>query len=416
MPTIDRLAEELQAAAEVRVAESPPAPNVFDAVRRGTRRRLRNRVAVATGVVAFAAAGLAAARVVAPSTVREPRRVEVASGVRQIGRMTVPRAAHAATLLDDGTVLLSGGFSGDTEIYYDSAEVFDPATRTFLPAAPMATARTGHAGVLLDDGTVLVAGGWGGDFLSSAELYDPATRTFAATGSMAVARDGFTATKLRDGRVLVVGGFRESYETFNRSAEIYDPETGEFTSTGSLARARASHTATLLRDGRVAVAGGLGPGGVLRSIEVYDPATGTFTAGGRLTVARQKHGAALLDRGRVLLVGGADIDDAFGRRRSAEVYDPATGVARKAGGMRFARFKLPAPVNLPARGEVLVAGGADVPEVYEERSRSFVRVEGEHPGAHSFATATLLDDGSVLIAGGYDDDVTATDGAWLFTP
>ncbi|HYO61666.1 MAG TPA: galactose oxidase, partial [Actinomycetota bacterium] len=65
---------------------------------------------------------------------------------------------------------------------------------------------------------------------------------------------------------------------------------------------------------------------------------------------------------------------------------------------------------------VLVAGGADAPELYRERSRSFAAGAGEFTGAQSFPTATLLADGSVLVTGGYDEQVTATNGAWLFVP
>ncbi|HEX2295477.1 MAG TPA: kelch repeat-containing protein [Actinomycetota bacterium] len=411
----DVFAEDLQAALEAKVALAPPRPNLPLVLRRGIIRRRRNRAAAVAGAVTLAASGLALPQLDLSSRLRPPDRVAITAGVERVGRMTVPRAAHAATLLQDGRVLLSGGFSGDTEVYYDSAEIFDPVTRTFLPTSPMSTPRTGHASVLLDDGTVLVAGGWGNDFLSSAELYDPALGLFEPTGPMGAKRDGFTATKLRDGRVLIVGGYRSGYDTFHRSTEIYDPSTGAFTPAGNLRRARASHTATLLRDGRVVVAGGLGPNGVVGSIEIFDPETGTFSEGGTMTTARQKHGAVLLDTGDVLLVGGADIEDSFGRYRSAEVYDPAAGTSRSVGRMAFARFKIPSPVNLPATRKVFVAGGADTAEVYRERRRSFVPVEGALVGAQLFPTATMLRDGSVLVTGGYDDDIQATDGAWLYT-
>jgi hypothetical protein len=47
--------------------------------------------------------------------------------------MSVPRAAHTATLLPDGRVLIAGGFrkEGSREISISSVEIYDPATNTF---------------------------------------------------------------------------------------------------------------------------------------------------------------------------------------------------------------------------------------------------------------------------------------------
>ena len=410
------LGSKLHAILDTRVAQHPPVADLRDVLSRGVTRRRRARVTGAVVCLVLGASAVGASQVDFGLRPRKERRLTPASGVEQVGRMTVPRAAHAATLLANGKVLVTGGFSGDTEIYYDTAELFDPATRSFLPTTSMTSPRTGHASVLLDDGTVLIAGGWGSGFRADAEIYDPTAGLFTATDTMATSRDAFTATRLHDGRVLVVGGFRDSYESFNRGAEIFDPERGTFTTTGSLRRARASHTATLLPDGRVVVAGGLGPGGVLRSVEVYDPATGLFVSGSRLTVGRQKHGAVLLDSGKILVVGGSDIRDFEGRKRTAEIYDPSTGTSETVDRMRTVRFKLPSPINLSGSRRVLVVGGADTPELYLERSRSFTVVDGEFAGAQSFPTATLLSDGSVLVTGGYDEQVTATDGAWLFRP
>ena len=55
--------------------------------------------------------------------------------VEPAGSMTVDRAVHQATLLLDGTVLITGGFRVG-EVGLDSAELFDPATAEFRsPAA-----------------------------------------------------------------------------------------------------------------------------------------------------------------------------------------------------------------------------------------------------------------------------------------
>ena len=70
----------------------------------------------------------------------------------------------------------------------------------------MGTPRLEHLVVPLLDGRVLVVGGGFDDQLdTSAEVYDPATRTWSATGSMLNAHTRFPATLLDDGRVLVGG-------------------------------------------------------------------------------------------------------------------------------------------------------------------------------------------------------------------
>jgi hypothetical protein len=71
---------------------------------------------------------------------------------------------------------------------------------------------------------VLVAGGFGETnppTLASAELYNPATGTWITTGSLAIARYGHTATLLPNGLVLVAGG-----GNILASAELYDTEWG----------------------------------------------------------------------------------------------------------------------------------------------------------------------------------------------
>src|SRR5258708_20586324 len=130
-----------------------------------------------------------------------------------------------------------------------------------VEALAMTTARANAAAIRLRDGRVLICGGTAtgevGGVVSSAELFDPAARTFTPTGAMTVARSGQTITMLRDGRVLLTGGVRNAgFRSELSSAEIYDPGAGTFIATGSMSVAREGHTATMLRDGRVLIAGG----------------------------------------------------------------------------------------------------------------------------------------------------------------
>jgi hypothetical protein len=330
------------------------------------------------------------------------------------GQMTSPRAAHTATLLPSGQVLVAGGctrFGCETDARSASTELYDPQRRTFRPGAPLLHPRVGHTATILQDG-VLVAGGWtaeGNSPTGTAELFDSARETFEQVGDMTSRRGGFTATRLRDGRVLMVGGTDGSRAL--ATAEVYDPRTRSFEATGSLNVAREAHVAVALRDGRVLVVGGRNTMGVvLASVEVYDP---RFAPAGRLRVARHKHAAVRLRDGSVLVVGGSDARDFAGRHATAEIFDPAKSRTRRVVQMREARFKLPdAVVRLPS-GRVLVAAGGLTVEVFDPRTGRF-RAGGRIGAPLSFSTATALRDGRVLVAGGYDERIAVTRNVWTF--
>ena len=94
------------------------------------------------------------------------------------GSMGVVREGHTATLLADGTVLVVGG-AGDLpeQAALSTAELYDPSTGTWTATANMDDARIHQTATLMPDGTVLVTGGYisgpAGTLLDSAELYVP---------------------------------------------------------------------------------------------------------------------------------------------------------------------------------------------------------------------------------------------------
>src|SRR5512140_26592 len=133
---------------------------------------------------------------------------------------------------------------------------------------------------------------------------------------------------------------------------------GLFTATGSMHAARGHHTATLLPDGRVLIAGGYDePTTCLAGAELYDPATGSFTVTGSLANARASHTATLLPSGKVLVTGGISFGPAGGPPylASAELYDPATGTFAPTGAMATPRSGHTA--TLLQDGRVLIVGG-----------------------------------------------------------
>ena len=343
------------------------------------------------------------------------RRSAEAGVVSRIRNMIASRAAHTATLLPGGKVLVAGGFTGGSSLA--STEIFDPTTQTFTAAANMSAARSGHTATLLSNGKILIAGGYNGSYLSSAELYDPSTNTFTAVRGMTVARSGHVATLLPNGKVLLAGGVGTGW-TFLGSAELYDPATNGFTKTGDMLAARESHTATLLANGKVLIAGGhrgRRPAvTIYSSAEVYDPATGAFTATGDMTRIRHKHEAVLLADGRVLIVGGSDERDGDGAYVSAEIYDPVRSAFRATGNLNSSRYKLQGTAVLLSNGKVLVAGGANRAELFDPAASTFSYVAGDMETPRLFATATRLSNGEVLILGGYHGNVVVSSNAWLY--
>ncbi len=234
---------------------------------------------------------------------------------------------------------------------------------------------------------------------------------------MNVARAAPSAASLADGRVLVTGG-QTSEMAPHASAEIYDPVTGSFTITGSMSVGRVGHSVTLLPDGRVLVAGGLPTrrGEVLSSAELYDPATGIFSPTGNMTVPRHKHAAVVLRDGRVMIIGGSDEGPRSGRYRSTEFYDLMTGRFMAGPEMESRRYKLPGAVSLLPSGKVVVGGGAARVEIYGSETGSFSATAGKLDSDSEFATATLLPDGTVLLLGGYDENIRTSAAAWLVRP
>jgi hypothetical protein len=322
--------------------------------------------------------------------------------------MSTPRAAHTATLLPNGKVLITGGMERNGG-FFATAELYDPDTGKFTPTGSMTTKRVGSKAILLRTGKVLIIGGSNHEdgSLASAELYDPATGTFTATGSMK-GKGGGLVTLLADGRVLVVGGYNE----------IYDPSTGTFSLTGKIDLQQSSTATllTLLKNGKVLLTGSVTypAESPLASAELYDPASGSFAGIGNMTKARAKQAATLLPDGRVLITGGIDRNGPQGRTASAEIYDPAKNSFVAIASMSVARFKHADTAVVLPNGKVLIAGGGERAEVFDPATSTFNIVSGSLDEAWFFATATLLQSGKVLIVGGYRRGVACTAGAWIY--
>lgn len=252
-------------------------------------------------------------------------------------------------------------------------------------------------------GALLAIGCGGGGQRGSSPAPAPIPGSFTATGNLATPRAHHSATLLASGRVLVAGGLTYAGGLVpTASMETFDPAAGAFAPAAAMVTPRYSHTATLLQDGKVLLAGGMGEN-VLASAERYDPASNAVSPAGSMATPRTNHTAALLtvgpDAGKVLIIGG--MDAAGAPLASMEVFDPAAGTftlspAVLAGGR--ARHS----ATVLEDGRVVIAGGqasAEV-EVYDPATRT-VAVAGSMLQARSAHTATLLPGSRLLLAGGH---------------
>jgi large repetitive protein len=339
-------------------------------------------------------------------------------GWQPVGTLSLPRSAHTATRLNNGRVLVTGGYTGGSgESHTAAAEIYDWATGRWSATAPMNVTRAGHQALLLDDGRVLVIGGINlrdeqQARRMGAEVYDPARGTWLLTASLPLGANPSVLTRLADGRVLAVSGTdategnRVTAMIYDPRADIwslaghpgllgvavtltsgkvllldeageqgrettrallYDPATGDWTPTTPLPGSRTGFVATMLGDGTVLVVGGVsltkGTGGATSAIPlvttaIYDPTNGRWTDGPPMSRARVDLAAVTLADGRFLVVGSDAQFGASGERTTtAELYDSQRGRWSSGGALATgrARFAL-APL---ADGRAIAVGGDD---------------------------------------------------------
>ncbi len=303
------------------------------------------------------------------------------------------RAGSEITKLNDGTVLITGG-NGTNPIV---SELYDPLTGISSLHSSMLKARKNHSAILLNDGRVLIVGGYNdvsNTYLASAEIYNPDTDNFSYTSEpMSTQRSECTLTLLQDGRVLIVGGYKGE-----NTAEIFDPETDTFSPPINLTSRRRSHAASLLPDGRVLITGGQGENLFpLASAEIFNPETNTFTAINDMIYKRDSHTSTLLMDGTVLLAGGRGGQWGIPQAK-AELFDPSTNTFCQIGDLTEDFYEHTA--TLLSNGKVLIIGAGNVlgnfTNLYDPDTQTFSRTNDITIGIRHTDTI-LLDNGKVFL-------------------
>jgi hypothetical protein len=325
------------------------------------------------------------------------------------------RENHTSTVLQDGTVIAAGGHS-TVAGPWRSVDRRDPRTGSWRRTFDLTTSRDSGTGTLLEAGGseyILFVGGGS----STSEVCD----TTPGGTCRVVPLPGWwfwdpTATQLANGRVLVIGASRNPSVAGSQDTAVAalfipgnlaDATPGTWVEVSRPTHARHGHSATLLASGKVLVSGGNDAvAAAFTESELYDPVTDTWTT--TPGSSAWLDAATLLPSGQVLFTG-----------IKAQIFDPGgeswgPGVAL-AGGRTFAT------ATVLATGQVLIAGGQDAAGaargdavVYQAGVGSSGQVALQ--AARRAHTATLLPGGKILLAGGYGSANQPLASAELFSP
>lgn len=140
---------------------------------------------------------------------------------RRVGKVLFNRAKPSYAELNDGRVLVTGGWNmlypnndndnGATKILPPAAEIYDPVTSEWRLAGSMNYPRYSHGSAVLQDGRVLIVGGY--SFASDGskvpvavnEIYDPITDLFSVSEDIGVGMQSPTIYVTKSGKIFVSG-------------------------------------------------------------------------------------------------------------------------------------------------------------------------------------------------------------------
>jgi hypothetical protein len=330
------------------------------------------------------------------------------------GNLTAGHDLHSSILLNNGKVLIAQSYSSNLS----NAQLYDPATGSFSNTGNLVNGygRPFGAATKLSNGNVLFTGGFttSGNNTNTAEIYDVSSGTFSlTTGSMSLGRQDHIAVLLNNGKVLISGGYNYS-SLYLSSAQLFDPGTSTFSNINSMGTVRSNHTATLLNDGTVLIVGGYNSStGYLSTAEIFNPSNNTFSAtSGNMYEPRGYHTATKLNNGKVLIVGGVNQVGGYHTLQSADLYDPTTKTFTRLPSINGNRSMHTA--TLLNNGKVLITGGSSQAGsiyadgiLFDPITNTFSTEANHMAHWRYYHAACLLPDGTVLITGGTSTNSSA---------
>ncbi len=209
-----------------------------------------------------------------------------------------------------------------------------------------------------------------GQVLANTDLWDPTSGTWTSGSPMLTARTTFAGVPLPSGDLIVAGGCTETNCTAMNDAgfcesqpctqttnlsERYSFANGTWIAAGTLSSPRFASMGVPIGTGDALVAGGCDVGACTASVERWSASANTWTEQAPLPAARGYGTATVLSDGRVLVTGGCADPLCASVLNDATIYDPVANTWAPAGTMSSARAGHSA--TLLPDGTVLVAGG-----------------------------------------------------------
>ncbi len=341
------------------------------------------------------------------------------------------RQGATATLLGNGLVLIAGGDSTSTGLRND-AVLYNPGSNTFSTVtSTMAFPREFATATLLPNGKVLIAGGFSTSIVTNTtSIFDPSNNTFSAGPVLSTGRENAAAMLLANGTVMIAGGDSSNNTAALATTDIYTPNSGTMSAGPSMNHARTSLMATILPNGNALVVGGDNSGNSDNTAEIYNAGTNSFsitTITNTMNTAREQGTATLLPSGNVLIAGGFNIVTITGPTitplKSTELLLTTSNAFQSARAVNMNTARANMTATLVPNGSVIIAGGDQTTggsglgsiELYNSLNDVFQASPPPMTSTRAVPTETLLPNGKVLIAGGLGNGAT-TNTTDLYTP
>lgn len=329
--------------------------------------------------------------------------------------LTIGRRDFGASVLDDGRVVVTGGHNSTDAVVVAPTSAWDIITYnndpgdSYMTSGTMPVALGAHGQCVMEDGKVLISGGWTvawNDLLTAAYAMDPGSFAWSTVASMNTARVQHQLVTIDD-RVLAIGGRRSLADPNNLSntvlslCEIYSTSGNTWTPTGAMTQARFGFGTTTLPDGRIMVVGGIGynytrgfAASVLKTVEIYDPNTGFWSPGPSMSVARDWPTVEYIASENAIFVAGG-----FGVT-TVEILDIDTMTWRKAADTLVTSGLYRSQGGVAATDTFVVIGGSNNanPDSTVKKNNVMVQNQGTlyNGGLNSLVSVTGIIDTNVF--------------------